>query len=270
MKTQINTVTKGDIAMRYCRFGQGDGVFVIIPGISLKSVMDSASAVANQYSDMAEKYTIYMFDRRENIPDTYTIRDMARDTAAVMKELGLEKVNLFGASQGGMISLVITIEYPELVGSLILGSTAARIWDGNRNVIDSWISMAEAHRTEELCMSFGEKVYPSFFFEQYRDAFAGLARMVTDEDLDRFITIARGCEGFDVLADAGKIQCPALVLGAADDAVLGPGGSEEIMAALEGRSGCESYMYDGYGHAAFDTAPDYRARIMDFIAASRK
>jgi hypothetical protein len=24
-------------------------------------------------------------------------------------------------------------------------------------------------------------------------------------------------------------------------------------------------MYDGYGHAAYDTAPDYKERILDFL-----
>jgi len=264
MRAAVNTVTNARFTMDYCKFGEGDGIFVIIPGISIKSVMDSANAVAGQYKDMASDYTIYVFDRRKDLPDTYTIRDMARDTAEAMMELGLKGVNLFGASQGGMISMVIAIEYPELVSHLVLGSTASDLTDCSSVVLD-WIRMAEEKDVTGLCRSFGEKVYPAEFYEKFKDAFDALAAMVTDEDLRRFLIIAKGCEGFNVTGDLNKIKCPVFVLGAADDAVLGSAPTDAIMAAFDGREDVYCHVYDGYGHAAFDMAPDYRDRIKDFL-----
>ena len=42
--------------------------------------------------------------------------------------------------------------------------------------------------------------------------------------------------------------------------------SETLCAkALGGRDGFELCYYDGFGHAAYDTAPDYKARIMAFL-----
>lgn len=41
----------------------------------------------------------------------------------------------------------------------------------------------------------------------------------------------------------------------------------EIAQALDERKDFRLYMYTGYGHAAFDTAPDYRQRLAGFFSA---
>ena len=265
MAIPISKITTDGFTMQYFTFGDGPEVFVMIPGISIKSVMFSAEDVAKEYKEMKEKYTLYVFDRRSEIPSEYSISDMARDTAAAMKALGLESVNLFGASQGGMISMVIAAEYPELVKNLILGSTTAEVTDEALGVISKWIGLAKSGEKTELCQSFGEEIYPKEFYEKYKGAFAMMGKVITDEELERFIIIASGCKGFDFTGRLGDIKCPVLVLGAADDRVLGSDAAGRLAAAFAGRSDCDSYIYDGYGHAAFDMAPDYRQRMMEFI-----
>ncbi|MEP7143385.1 MAG: alpha/beta hydrolase [Ferruginibacter sp.] len=49
---------------------------------------------------------------------SYTLSDMAADTAGLMDGLGFESVHLVGASMGGMIAQTIAIEYPAKVRSL--------------------------------------------------------------------------------------------------------------------------------------------------------
>jgi len=48
--------------------------------------------------------------------------------------------------------------------------------------------------------------------------------------------------------------------------VVGGEASQEIADLLKDRD-CTLYMYDGYGHAAYDLAPDYKERILDFLKA---
>ncbi len=45
--------------------------------------------------------------------------------------------------------------------------------------------------------------------------------------------------------------------------ILG-GATEEIIQILTDKTGFESYMYSSYGHAAFDTAPDYKEKLLTF------
>ena len=55
------------------------------------------------------------------------------------------------------------------------------------------------------------------------------------------------------------------MIGSKDDRVLGAEASEQIAENLKGREDVVLYMYDGFGHAAYDTAPDYKERILDFL-----
>lgn len=263
---KIETVTTEGFSMDYFRFGTGDRTLVILPGVSIKSVMLSAQAVVKEYEVMQTDFTVYVFDRRAELPPVYSVADMARDTAAAMTALGLRDVCLFGASQGGMIAMMIALEHPELVSKLALGSTAARVEERESGALERWIGLAEEGDRAGLFLAFGEGLYPPAVFEQYRSALTMIARTVTDEELERFAIIARGTRGFDVLDRLPELKCPVLAIGAKDDAVLGGDASALIAERLCDRPDFEYYQYDGYGHAAFDTAPDYRDRLYRFFA----
>lgn len=265
MKIQTETVRTDGFSMDYFRFGQGKKVFVILPGLSVDSVMQYANAVAGAYGLMADEYMVYVFDRRKELPEEYSIQEMARDTAKAIRALGLEQVDLFGASQGGMIAMAIAVEEPELVRKLILGSTSARMPDERYNLIDSWVRLAKAGNAEGLYLAFGEALYPETVFEQARDVLKESAKRVTREDLERFVILAESLKDFDMTDRLPQITCPVLVIGSRDDKVLGPEGSEEIAEALKDRPDCELYMYDGYGHAVYDLAPDYKERMLRFL-----
>ena len=62
-----------------------------------------------------------------------------------------------------------------------------------------------------------------------------------------------------------RIRCPVLALGDAGDEVLDADATMEIAQELDFRPDFRLYLYTGYGHAAFDTAPDYRKRLLDFF-----
>ena len=252
-------------SMDYFRFGSGERAFVILPGLSIQSVLLSKEAVAQGYASLAEYYTIYVFDRREDLPDPYTVEDMAEDTAEAMKELGLKDTFLFGASQGGMMAQVIAIRHPELVAKLVLGSTSSHVLNSQYEVLDQWVRLAEQKDREQLYLDFGEKIYPPGVFEQFRQAIIDAAATVTDRDLMRFRILAEGTRGFNITSRLHEIRCPVLAMGVFEDAVLDADATMEIAEQLDDRPDFRLYMYIGYGHAAFDTAPDYRNRIMEFL-----
>ena len=261
----IERVECQDFAMEFFRFGTGARTLVILPGLSVQSVMGSAEAVAQAYDALAQDYTIYLFDRRETLPEIYSVEEMARDTAEAMKALGLRDTYLFGASQGGMMALVIAIEYPELVKKMVLGSTSAHVLPEQFRSIERWIALAEANDPVGLYLSFGEEIYPPAVFGQFREALIAAGKTVTEAELRRFIILARGIEGFDVSARVAEIRCPVLAIGVFEDAVLDADATMEIAEKLDLKPDFRLYLYTGYGHAAFDTAPDYRERIKRFF-----
>ena len=116
----IETVKTDTFTMDYLCFGHGRDPLVILPGLSVQSVMGLGDLIAEAYQTLTEDYTVYLFDRRKDLPAVYPIREMARDTAEAIRSLGLSKVALFGASQGGMIAMALAAEHPELVSKLVL------------------------------------------------------------------------------------------------------------------------------------------------------
>lgn len=268
MGIPIETIQTKSFSMDYIKFGQGKDTLVILPGLSVQSVMRVANAIARDYRTLADDFTVYLFDRRKEIPGVYTVHDMARDTAEAIRTLGLEQINLFGASQGGMIAQVIAIQHPELVRRLVLGSTSACVDDAGIQEIEKWVRYAKAGDSAGLYLAFGEAIYSKETFEQFRKMLTEIAETVTEAELKRFVVMAEGSRGFDVTSELEGIRCPVLVLGSRDDRVLGGAASEVIARHLGPRA--ELFMYDGYGHAAYDMAPDYKQRILRFLTAQEE
>lgn len=257
---EILTVKANNNSIKYFTFGNGDKPFIIIPGLSLKSVMLSADAVASAYSQFAEEYTVYAFDRAENITNGYTVENMADDTALAMIELGIENAYVFGASQGGMIAQYLAIKYPKLVAKLVLGSSASRLNEISSKVINEWVDYAKNKDVVSLNHSIFTHLYSKEFLDSFGDALYEIEKDGTPDEMERFVLMASACNDFNTYDNLSKIKCPVLVLGAKNDRVLTGTASIEMAEKL----GCELYMYDG-GHAVYDEAPDYKDRIQNFF-----
>ena len=261
-ETLVKTVTIGGTEMDYLHFGNENGEkLVILPGLALKSVTGSAEGIVFAYALLAKDYDVYLFDHIKEEPDGYTVADMARDTLAVFDTLGLTRVHLMGVSMGGMVAQRIAIDAPERVTSLILCSTAMNMTHSNREAFANWISFAEARNTPALMESFGETVYTPSFYAQYKDAIIASGEGAAERDFSNFLISVNAVLSFDVSDEIQKIACPVLVLGAEEDWALGVQASYDLAHALR----CESYIYEGYGHAVYDEAPDFLDRIAAFL-----
>ena len=235
---------------------------VILPGLSVQSVMASAQAIAQAYDIFANDYTVYVFDRRNELPEDYSIHQMAEDTAQVMKFLGLENICLFGASQGGIMSLLIASHHPELVKKAVVGSAACRDNYFMKKTVSHWIEVAKKGAAVSLYLDFGKKIYPQTAFRNFKNALIQAGKSVTPQELARFVIMASSMEGLDIREDVRNISCPVLILGSLDDAVLGSVAYRELSDYI---NGAEVYAYHGFGHAAYDMAPDYKERIYRFF-----
>lgn len=261
-RIEIETAADGRFEMDYFRFGREDGrPVVMIPGLSLISVMKSAELVARQYELWAEDYQVFVMDRSRMLPEDCDVSKMAEDTARAMDLIGIRDAALFGVSQGGMIAQAMAARRPDLAGCLVLGSTASFISPDLEDVIDRWLNLAKAGDLKELIMTFAESVYTKEFVEKNRKAFQVMDRMVTEEDLARFQIMGRALAGFDMTDSLEDIRCPSLVISAEGDQVIGSEYSRQLAEALGG----ELYIYEGYSHAVFDEAPDYPERIYRFL-----
>ena len=262
MSCTVTQVPATSFEMKYMRFGrEGAGPIVILPGLSVQYVTDSAETVAAAYKKLAADYDVYLFDRRTDVPEEYSIRQMAEDTAQAMEILGLHGAGVFGVSQGGMIAQELAVKYPQFVSAMVLGSTAYRATVQTQDIVSSWIELAKGERREELMDAFARAVYSPGFYDRIRSILPAMAQNIKPEELSRFIVLASDLHGFDLSDQINLIRCPVLVIGAGADQIMGADSAPDLAEKL----GCDLYIYEEYGHGVYDEAPDYVDRLKQFF-----
>ena len=142
----------GDTDMDYVRFGSGEKILVMLPGLGdgLATVKGTAVPMSAMYRLFAKDYTVYMFSRKNGLPDGYTTRDMARDQAEAMKQLGIGKASVVGVSMGGMIAQHLAADYPEMIEKLVLVVTSSRPNEILNDSVTEWMEQAIKSMGEEF------------------------------------------------------------------------------------------------------------------------
>lgn len=250
------------MGIRYISFGSGEKTMVVVPGLSIGYVTDSAAAIEAAFSGFTQEYTVYLFDIRDDVPEDYTISRMGEDLVAVIQELGLKNIYLYGCSMGGMQSIYIAGHYPELVEKVAVAASACELNETARTVVSNWIQLAQAGARQELMADMGQRIYSKAFYDANKEAFAAMADGLTEETLTRFVRTASAIPSMDLTAEAAAIQCPILILGSAGDQVL----TGQASARIAEITGGEFFLYsEAYPHAVYDEAPDLRDRVSAFF-----
>lgn len=251
----------GDTYMDYISFGSGEMPLVILPGLSTRGLKGLENTLAELYSLFANEYRVYFLDRKHDVPEGYSVTDMADDTVEAMRTLGIERACLLGVSQGGMIAQAIAAKYPDMTEKLVLGSTLARQNATINAAITNWIGHAERGDYQSLNRESFIMLYSDQYLKDNNLLSPITIAAFKPENLSKFIILAKACLTFDGYDNLDKMKCPVLVLGAKNDKVTSGRASEEIAEKLN----CEIYMYEEYGHAVYDEAEDYKDRIYSFL-----
>ena len=255
------TLKIGDTEMDYACFGKGKKPLIMIPGLTLKRVKGSALPLAMMYRCFVKDYRVYVFDRKEEIPEGYTVKDIADDIAYAMEVLKIEKADIFGVSQGGMVAQYLALEYPKLVNKLVLAVTLSRENSTVKSVIENWISLTEKEDYKELVSDMLNKMYSDSYLKRYSAFVPVLAKIGKPKDAARFIKLAKACVTCDTYERLGEITCPVFVIGGKQDKIVTGEASEEMAEKL----GCEIYMYEHLGHSAYEEAKDFNSRVKLFL-----
>ncbi len=121
-----NYVDIGDIKMFYATFGTGEPVFLLHGG------MVDYTSWFFQIKEFAKHFRIIAPDTRAHGRTTDSDKPLsyqlfASDISQLMEKLDIKKASFVGWSDGGCTSLVLGLEYPELVNKLVLIGTPYNI-----------------------------------------------------------------------------------------------------------------------------------------------
>ena len=129
------TVSAGGVEFAYRELGPSGGVPVIFL-THLAAVLDNWDP--RVVDGVAARHRVIAFDNRgvgaSSGSTPNSIEAMAKDAVTFIRALGLERVDLFGFSMGGMIAQVIAADEPQLVRKLILAGTGPAGGEGITDV----------------------------------------------------------------------------------------------------------------------------------------
>ena len=250
--------------MDYIRFGTGKRILVMLPGLGdgLQTVKGTALPMAWLYRQFAKDFTVYMFSRKNELPRGYTTRDMARDQAEAMGQLGIGRADILGVSMGGMIAQYLAIDYPEKVGKLILAVTSSRPNPILEESIAEWMSCIKQENHTALMDSNLRRIYSEGYYRRNKWMIPLMGKLTKPESYDRFTIQAEACLTHDAYESLNKIQVPTLVLGGEKDLSLSGEASREIAGKIPG---AVLRMYEQWGHGLYEEEKGFNQVVMDFL-----
>lgn len=196
-------------------------------------------------------------------PPPYSTRRMARDLVAVLDHAGLDRVNVFGISLGGMIAQRLAIDHPDRVERLVLGCTSPGGRWGPRLRLPGLLGMA---RSASMPPDRGARhvarvlVSPEFL-RQHPEVADEWARLAVEDPVT-----SRGLFGqisaalrHDASRELSAVRVPTLVITGDRDELIHPGESHRIARRMPN---ARLVILPGVGHDFPTEVPDKTARLV--------
>jgi pimeloyl-ACP methyl ester carboxylesterase len=188
--------------------------------------------------------------RRASAP--YLLRDMARDTTALMDHLGMDSAHLVGASMGGMIAQTVAIEQPERARSLVsMLSTTGNRMVGTPHFKTYAVLLGKPPRGREAMIERAVKTFrvigsPGFPFDE------DMVREISGRSYDRGHSEAGIYRQLHAITASGdrtralrNLTVPTTVIHGTRDPLVRPSGGRATAKAIPG---ARLRMIEGMGH----------------------
>jgi pimeloyl-ACP methyl ester carboxylesterase len=208
-----------------------------------------------------------MFTRRFR-PEQYSLSDMARDTASLLRELELAPSHVVGVSMGGMIAQTLAAEQPDAVRSLtsIMSSTGHRLRGQPAPSVYKYLLRPPPRTREEYVARAAEifGVIGSSGFDREADRIREMAARSYDRGHD----VAGGGRQLGAILASGnrtrqlrQITAPTLVIHGSRDPMISPSGGRATARAIPD---ARLMIIPGMGH---DLPRGAWPELIDAIAA---
>jgi pimeloyl-ACP methyl ester carboxylesterase len=265
------TLNAGGVHFAYRQLGPSTGVPVIFL-THLAAVLDNWDP--RVVDGIAAKHRVIAFDNRgvgaSSGSTPTTIEEMARDAVTFIRALGLDQVDLFGFSMGGMIAQVIAQQQPKLVRKMILAGTGPAGGEGIEKVTRiTYLDIARGLLTRQDAKQF------LFFTRTPNGRRAGkefLARLEErTNDRDKPISVgslraqlkAIHRWGQQQPADLARIRQPVLVINGESDRMVPSKNTVDLDRRLPNSA---LVLYPDAGHGGvFQFHEDFVKRALEFL-----
>jgi 3-oxoadipate enol-lactonase len=244
----------------------GDGPDALLIG----GLGDTVESWQFQLDGLADRYRLTAFDNRgagrTAMPDgPVSVEAMADDAAAVLRGCEIPSAHVAGFSGGSLIAQELALRHPELVRSLVLQSTWARIDPYGRTQLGFWRWLIETAPSEREFLEwfflwiYTARAHNDGTVDEFVEQVLAFPHKQNPEDLQRHLTAFVDHDATDRLA---QIAVPTLVLAGGRDLNARP---ELGHAVAELIPGARFEVMEEEAHQPFQEVPDeWNARVDTF------
>ena len=236
----------------------GGPPLIVLPGLSRDSEIRDAKA----YRPLAAvtQRTVYVVARPRELRRGITMRALAAIHAAALQEQFGRQLDVLGISTGGAIALQLAVDYPDLVGRLVVVAAASWLGDAGR------AKLREYGKRIENGLS-GAGILASVLAPPWL-RFPAMLAIRLEEFSQRHIdpanmlaTIDAECD-FDVRNRLGEIKAHTLVIGGSRDRAFS---TELFRSTAAGILGARLILYPGRGHVGTMLDPRFGRDVAAFL-----
>jgi 3-oxoadipate enol-lactonase len=255
----VTTASHQDVRLEYDVHGSGDPV-LLVQGLGY-----GRAGWGPLRERLAERYTIVSYDNRgfgdsDKPTGPYSTQGLADDAAAVLDAVGFERVNVVGASLGGMAAQEFALRHPTRVDKLVLCCTTpggADAYPLPQQTVALFAEAARLEPLEALKRFVANSLAPDAPRELAEEVLA--YRVRNPPDAAGWQAQAAAGATHDAHARLGAITAPTLVIHGTVDNVVDHRNAQLLADAIPHAS---IELLDGAGHLLFWERPDKVAALI--------
>ena len=257
------TIRIENTSIHAIQVGKGKQHLIMIPGLgdSLTTVKGLALPFSFLYRNYGKHFRVTVLSRRNQMNKSHGTKEMADDIRYAMEQLNIDKADVLGISQGGMIAQHLASEHPEKVNRLVLAVSAP---NGNPMIckcIDRWVNMIQ----KDDYLSFMKDNLVSMYSKDYCRKYLWMIHItgrMKPKSFERFYVMAEACRNHDALDCLSEIKCPVLILAGKMDQIVGVDASYLLKEKI---AQAKLIVYPEYGHAVYDEEKRFHQDVLDFL-----
>jgi pimeloyl-ACP methyl ester carboxylesterase len=249
----------------YLRYGNSKRILLVIDGLDFTHKPPSAFQarfMSGYIKALAgARFTIYMVRRKPNLPDGYSMKDMADDYAAMIKnELG-GKADVMGISTGGPIAQELAIYHPETVKHLVLASTGCRLNARGKALQKKVEELVKNRRYRAAAALFADALATGIgrFFLKILLWTVGVTMYTSAVNINDGIVEIEAEDVYDSRERLKDIRHPTLVIGGDKDFFY------DLKELADSITGSKLILYNGVGHGAM-MHKNFSRDLLEFLS----
>jgi pimeloyl-ACP methyl ester carboxylesterase len=212
------------------------------------------------FRDSLNRTTIAFDVRSEHLGRLPSLRKYARFAAAVLSDLGFDRVDVLGLSWGGMLAQQLVRDHPSRVRRLVLASASPGFFSVPAGPL-SMLALMSYRRDPANIQNVIKRIYGGDFLEN--PALAGELGLIRPGDPKTYRRQLRAICGWSSMYWMATIRKSTLILHGDDDPIV-PVVNSRIMAQLIPES--ELIIVRRGGHLFLLTRPqEYAGIVADFL-----